>query len=123
MLYELHAPLIMLSRSQFQQGVLTGQALYSRMQEAEQALAEAVTILALEEPDSAEGQLALHGRTALQQLRETLQELPKQLELVEQQETPTHVIADWCILADWKRTSFLCNNLNAGLCVLWYEIC
>jgi hypothetical protein len=79
MLYELHAPLLMLARSQFQQGVLQGKALLERTKEAETILAEAVDILGLENPDTMEGQLAMHGRTALQQLRESLEVLPQQL--------------------------------------------
>jgi hypothetical protein len=86
LLYELHAPLIMLARSLYQQDVLTGIALYTRMQEAEKVLREAVQILSLEDPNSIEGQLAAQATVSLQQLRETILLLPQQINIVDDDE-------------------------------------
>jgi len=85
-LYELHAPLIMLARSLYQQEVLTGMALYTRMQEAERVLAEAVHILSLEDPDSMEGKLAAQAKISLLQLRENIILLPQQINIVDGEE-------------------------------------
>lgn len=86
LLYELHAPLIVLARSLYQQDVLTGLALYTRMQEAERVLREAARILSLEHPESMEGQLATQARVSLQQLRETIILLPQQINIVDDDE-------------------------------------
>ncbi|XP_059471579.1 SET domain-containing protein SmydA-8 isoform X1 [Neocloeon triangulifer] len=82
-LYELHAPLIMLARSLYQQDVLTGFALLTRMQEAERVLAEAVHILSFEDPDSMEGQLAAQARFSLEQLQQTIIMLPQQIDIMD----------------------------------------
>ncbi|XP_015126926.1 SET domain-containing protein SmydA-8 [Diachasma alloeum] len=74
-LYELHAPLLFLAKSQWNAGVIDDAALKSKMTEAANVLKEAATILSLEPLDSMEGQIGAGAREALTQLDQSIRDL------------------------------------------------
>ncbi|OAD54391.1 Protein msta, isoform B, partial [Eufriesea mexicana] len=74
-LYELHAPLLFIAKTQWNAGVLDEAALKSKMIEASHILKEAVTILCLEPPDTPEGQIGIVAKESLAQLEESINNL------------------------------------------------
>lgn len=74
-LYELHAPLLFLAKSQWTSQAINDAALKSKMSEAASILKEATDILTLEPPDTIEGQIGAVARQSLQQLEESIQNL------------------------------------------------
>lgn len=74
-LYELHAPLLFIAKTQWNAGVLDEAALKSKMIEASNILKEAVTILTLEPPDTPEGQIGIVAKESLAQLEESINNL------------------------------------------------
>ncbi|XP_076163460.1 SET domain-containing protein SmydA-8 isoform X2 [Ptiloglossa arizonensis] len=71
-LYELHAPLLYIAKTQWNYGVIDEAALQSKMIEAAEILKESATILCLEPPDTPEGQIGLVARESLTQLEESI---------------------------------------------------
>lgn len=76
-LYELHAPVMLFARSQWRYGEIDDKKLRVKLEEAEKYLKEAVEILKTEPPTSPEGMIASIGEQSLQQLRESIETLPK----------------------------------------------
>ncbi|CAL1674293.1 unnamed protein product [Lasius platythorax] len=74
-LYELHAPLLFLAKGQWNAGVIDEAGLKSKMTEAATILKEAVAILTLEPPETAEGQIGLVARESLVQLEQSINNL------------------------------------------------
>ncbi|KAG8034569.1 hypothetical protein G9C98_007645 [Cotesia typhae] len=74
-LYELHAPLLFIAKSQWNAGTIDDAALKSKMTEAASVLKEAVTILSLEPSVTIEGQLANVAKESLAQLEESINNL------------------------------------------------
>lgn len=72
MLYELHAPLVVLARSQYSSGNLTGEPLKHKLKVAIELLDECVEILEWEDFTSTEGYLAEIARTSSTQLKRSL---------------------------------------------------
>ena len=75
MLYELHAPLLFLAKSQWNAGVIDDAGLKSKMTEAASILKEAAEILSYELPDTMEGQIAAAAQESLIQLNESISNL------------------------------------------------
>ncbi|GLG98127.1 Uncharacterized protein, isoform B [Gryllus bimaculatus] len=75
-LYEQHAPLLLLARSQFEQGVSDERQLRRGMEAAAKALRESADILLLEPPDTAEGALGAVAKESLAQLEASIATLP-----------------------------------------------
>lgn len=71
-LYELHAPIVMLAQSQYRQGVLDGNPLKEKLSEAALMLQECSSILEWEDPYSPEGILANVAKQSMEQLRESI---------------------------------------------------
>ncbi|KAL1398667.1 hypothetical protein pipiens_008785 [Culex pipiens pipiens] len=76
LLYELHAPIVVLAQSEFSQGSLGGEPLKKRLQEAVQLLEECTEMLEWEDPTTPEGTLADVAKQSLVQLKRTVQVLP-----------------------------------------------
>ena len=76
-LYELHAPAVLFARNQWRHKEIDDKKLRVRFEEAEKYLKEAVYILKFEDPSSPEGMIAAIGEKYLQQLRESIESLPK----------------------------------------------
>lgn len=74
-LYELHAPLLFLAKGQWNAGVIDEAGLKSKMTEAATILKEAATILILELPETAEGQIGIVAKESLVQLEQSINEL------------------------------------------------
>lgn len=74
-LYELHAPLLFLAKGQWNAGVIDEAGLKSKMTEAAHILKEAATILILESPETAEGQIGLVAKECLVQLEQSINNL------------------------------------------------
>lgn len=74
-LYELHAPLLFLAKGQWNAGVTDEAGLKSKMTEAANILKEAATILILEPPETAEGQIGIVARESLVQLEQSISNL------------------------------------------------
>ncbi|XP_034951071.1 SET domain-containing protein SmydA-8 [Chelonus insularis] len=74
-LYELHAPLLFIAKTQWNAGVIDDAALKSKMTEAASILREAASILSLEPPETSEGQLGLIAKESLKQLEESINNL------------------------------------------------
>lgn len=74
-LYELHAPLLFLAKGQWNAGVIDEAGLKSKMTEAANILKEAATILILEPPETAEGQIGIVARESLVQLEQSISNL------------------------------------------------
>ncbi|KAM0735042.1 SET domain-containing protein SmydA-8, isoform B [Formica fusca] len=74
-LYELHAPLLFLAKGQWNTGVIDEAGLKSKMTEAANILKEAATILILEPPETAEGQIGIVARESLVQLEQSISNL------------------------------------------------
>lgn len=74
-LYELHAPLLFLAKSQWNAGVIDDAGLKSKMTEAASILQESATILSYELPDTAEGQIAAAAKESLVQLNQSINDL------------------------------------------------
>lgn len=74
-LYELHAPLLFVAKTQWNAGVLNESGLKSKMIDAAGILKEATTILCLETPDTPEGQIGLVAKESLVQLEESISNL------------------------------------------------
>lgn len=72
-LYELHAPIIYLAKSQYQYGTIDTEQLRKKLNEAAQILEESATILCLEDPNSPEGALGLGAKDMLQQFRDNME--------------------------------------------------
>ncbi|XP_063895180.1 SET domain-containing protein SmydA-8 [Helicoverpa armigera] len=73
MLYELHAPLMFLARSEFGAGLITQEKLKDRLQEPIQCLAEAARILMREDPNSPEGITGRVAQQSMEQLKASLE--------------------------------------------------
>ncbi|XP_026746343.1 SET domain-containing protein SmydA-8 [Trichoplusia ni] len=73
MLYELHAPLMFLARSEFSAGLITQEKLKERLQEPIKCLAEAARILTREDPQSPEGITGLIAQQSMEQLTASLE--------------------------------------------------
>lgn len=71
-LYELHGPIVMLAQSQYRQGILSGEPLKKKLEEAALMLQECSSILEWEDPASPEGILANVAKQSLEQLRESI---------------------------------------------------
>lgn len=71
-LYELHAPLLFIAKTQWNAGVIDEAALKSKMTEAANILKESATILCLEPPDTPEGQIGLVAKESLAQLDQSI---------------------------------------------------
>lgn len=74
-LYELHAPLLFIAKSQWNAGVIDNAGLKPKMTEAANVLKEAATILSLEPEDTPEGQIGIVAKQSLIQLEQSIQEL------------------------------------------------
>lgn len=74
-LYELHAPLLFLARSQWTANVIDDAGVKSKMTEVANILKEATTILSLEPPETIEGQISLVANESLKQLNESIKSL------------------------------------------------
>ncbi|KOC67670.1 Protein msta, isoform B, partial [Habropoda laboriosa] len=74
-LYELHAPLLFVAKTLWNAGVIDEAALKSRMIEASNILKEAATILCLEPPETAEGQIGIVAKESLVQLEQSINNL------------------------------------------------
>ncbi|XP_043249623.1 SET domain-containing protein SmydA-8-like [Colletes gigas] len=74
-LYELHAPLLFIAKTQWNAGVIDEAALKSKMIEASEILKESGTILCLEPPDTPEGQIGLVAKESLIQLEQSILDL------------------------------------------------
>lgn len=75
MLYELHAPLMYLARSEYAAGLITQDQLKERLEEPILCLSNAARILCREDPQSPEGitgNIALHSLEALKASLESL---------------------------------------------------
>ncbi|XP_076240125.1 uncharacterized protein LOC143182785 [Calliopsis andreniformis] len=71
-LYELHAPLLFIAKTQWNAGVIDEAALKSKMIEASEILKESATILCLEPPDTPEGQIGIVAKESLVQLEQSI---------------------------------------------------
>jgi hypothetical protein len=71
-MYELHAPLVLMARTAFTAGVLSGEPLKKRLEEAIALLAECSKILEWEDPTTPEGILAQVAQQSLKQLQDSL---------------------------------------------------
>lgn len=74
-LYELHAPLLFIAKTQWNAGVIDEAALKSKMIEALNILKEAATILCLEPPDTPEGEIGLVAKESLTELEQSINNL------------------------------------------------
>ncbi|XP_048266727.1 SET domain-containing protein SmydA-8 [Bombus terrestris] len=74
-LYELHAPLLFVAKTQWNAGVIDEAVLKSKMIEAANILKEAALILCLEPPDTPEGQIGIVAKESLAQLEESIKSL------------------------------------------------
>lgn len=74
-LYELHVPLMLFVRSRYEYNEITKEEYKKRMEEVENILEEAVNILILEDPTSAEGSIGQVGKKSLQQLKDSIAQL------------------------------------------------
>lgn len=75
MLYELHAPLMFLARSEFSAGLITQEKLKERLQEPIKCLGEAARILSREDPQSPEGITGQIAQQSMEQLKASLDSL------------------------------------------------
>ncbi|CAK1587126.1 unnamed protein product [Parnassius mnemosyne] len=75
MIYELHAPLMYLARSEFSAGLITKEKLKERLQEPIQCLADAARILSREDPQSPEGITGQIAYQSMEQLKASLEAL------------------------------------------------
>lgn len=73
LLYELHAPIVVMAQSEYAQGTLDGEPLKNRLKEAIALLEESSEILKWEDPTSPEGILANVAKTSLVQLRQSME--------------------------------------------------
>lgn len=69
-LYELHAPLMILARHEYQNNFVDKEGFRKKLQKAVDMLGEAVTILRNEPESTPEGQLGLLAENAYKQLKE-----------------------------------------------------
>jgi hypothetical protein len=76
-IYELHAPVMLFARNQWRYKEIDDEKLRLRLEEAEKYLKEAVDILKFEHPSSPEGMIAAVGEQSLQELRQSIESLPK----------------------------------------------
>lgn len=74
-LYELHAPLLFIAKTQWNAGVIDEAVLKSKMIEAANILKEAALILCLEPSDTPEGQIGIVAKESLAQLEESIKSL------------------------------------------------
>ncbi|KAG6451401.1 hypothetical protein O3G_MSEX007112 [Manduca sexta] len=75
MLYELHAPLMFLSRNEFAAGIITQEQLKERLQDPIRCLADAARILMREDPQSPEGITGLIAQQSMEQLKASVESL------------------------------------------------
>lgn len=75
MLYELHAPLMLLARNEYNAGFLTTQQFKEKVEETLELLADATKILSREDPNSPEGIIGRIAKQSGDQLSETLNSL------------------------------------------------
>ncbi|CAG9788835.1 unnamed protein product [Diatraea saccharalis] len=75
MLYELHAPLMFLARSEFSAGLITQEKLKDRLQEPINCLADAARILSREDPQSPEGITGQIAFQSMEQLKASIESL------------------------------------------------
>ncbi|CAG4960117.1 unnamed protein product [Parnassius apollo] len=75
MIYELHAPLMYLARSEFSAGLITKEKLKERLQEPIQCLADSARILSREDPQSPEGITGQIAYQSMEQLKASLEAL------------------------------------------------
>lgn len=74
-LYELHVPLMLFARNLYQYGEIDKKLFREKMEEVANTLAEAVSALLLEDPNSVEGNVGQIGANSLEQLRESVNAL------------------------------------------------
>uniref|UniRef100_A0A1A9WNY3 Uncharacterized protein n=1 Tax=Glossina brevipalpis TaxID=37001 RepID=A0A1A9WNY3_9MUSC len=74
-LYELHVPLVLLAKSAFLAGILTGVKLKEKLSEAINVLKECVDILQYEDSQSHEGVLGIVAKQAMDQLIQSIENL------------------------------------------------
>ncbi|CAL7951702.1 unnamed protein product [Xylocopa violacea] len=74
-LYELHAPLLFIAKTQWNYGTIDEAALKSKMIDAANILKESATILSLEPPDTPEGQIGIVAKESLTQLEQSINDL------------------------------------------------
>ncbi|EDS26607.1 conserved hypothetical protein [Culex quinquefasciatus] len=73
LLYELHAPIVVLAQSEYAHGSLDGEPLKKRLQEAIALLEESSEILKWEDPTTPEGILANVAKQSMVQLRQSME--------------------------------------------------
>lgn len=73
MIYELHAPVMFLARSEFSAGLITQEKLKERLQEPIQLLADSARILMKEDPQSPEGITGQIAKQSMEQLKASLE--------------------------------------------------
>lgn len=76
-MYELHAPIVLFARNQFQYKEIDEKTLRVKLEEAAKYLEESAIILSLEDPQSAEGMTGKIAFESLKQLKESINSLPK----------------------------------------------
>lgn len=74
-LYELHVPIVLLAKTAYTAGVLAGQALKKKLQEAVDILSECAEILQYEDPSTPEGNLAFIAIQAKEQLKTSIEQI------------------------------------------------
>ncbi|XP_023947091.2 SET domain-containing protein SmydA-8 [Bicyclus anynana] len=75
MIYELHAPLMYLARSEFSAGLISQEKLKERLQEPLQCLSDAARILGREDPQSPEGITGTIAHQSMEQLKASIESL------------------------------------------------
>lgn len=75
MLYELHAPLMFLAKSEYAAGVIDQSRLKERLEEPIQCLSDAARILMREDPQSPEGITGLIAKQSMEQLKASVEAL------------------------------------------------
>uniref|UniRef100_A0A1B0FH41 SET domain-containing protein n=1 Tax=Glossina morsitans morsitans TaxID=37546 RepID=A0A1B0FH41_GLOMM len=80
-LYELHVPIVLLAKSAFLAGILTGLKLKEKLSEAIDILKECVDVLQYEDHQSHEGVLGLVAKQAMDQLIQSIENLGAQEEI------------------------------------------
>lgn len=71
-LYEMHVPMMLFTRSRYEYKELKKEEFRSKMLEVASILKEAVTILTLEDPNSIEGSIGQAAKASLEQLEQSI---------------------------------------------------
>ncbi|XP_055593100.1 SET domain-containing protein SmydA-8 [Uranotaenia lowii] len=74
-MYELHAPLVLMAQSAYRNGILAGEPLKKQLEEAIELLVECAEILDWEDPSTPEGILANVAKQSLVELRQSVDRL------------------------------------------------